>query len=249
MTLPRRYSQEGLKNANIIILGPPGIGKTRMAIASLPPEARVAVMATEDGLLSVRDELAARPNCQVWDIQDYMEIYALLGHYSNMALKPHYLVLDSVNAMGDLVLEKCKRVFKGFDAWNEYNSHMEQLTKRIKAMETVSIFTSLYELTHITEPEEEVVYNPLIPGDKVQQKYLSWFDEVIFLDQYRKKKEDGEASRGGGEDDWEVLAVCGRTAKFRGKDRSGKLATYETPNLSNIIYKMLGELPGWKEPK
>jgi hypothetical protein len=205
-----------------------------MAIATLPESAKVLVLATERGLLSVDSEIRQR-GYKVFEITQSSEIKEALTAFEKTP--PDYLVLDSVTKLSSLVLRELqaekKAEAKGLDlkSWGELATIMSGIINACHWYPSVFVCTCIDEAEAIGE--KGYIYGPLLDGKKFKKEFLADFDFVFFLREY---KDQENISR--------VWSVNGFIDNLPGKDRSGRLETYEKPDLSNMLYKMLGHIPG-----
>jgi hypothetical protein len=74
-----------------------------------------------------------------------------------------------------------------------------------------------------------ILYSPSMPGNKMGQSLPYFFDEVLAL--RVEKDADGVSQR---------ALMCDSDGLWIAKDRSGKLGTWEAPDLGEIIKKIGG---------
>lgn len=67
------------------------------------------------------------------------------------------IVVDSLSAIFDMLLEEMRNNFKGFEVWDNYNRSVTRLMNTIKAIKKEVILTAHYEVINIEgEPEKRV---------------------------------------------------------------------------------------------
>jgi hypothetical protein len=67
------------------------------------------------------------------------------------------IVVDSLSAIFDMLLEEMRNNFRGFDVWDNYNRSVTKLMNLIKAVDKEMIITAHYEIINIEgEPEKRV---------------------------------------------------------------------------------------------
>jgi hypothetical protein len=239
--LPPPYNLDAQLDSFITcILGPSGIGKTRMAIASLPPEARVIILITEPGLTSVRDELRERKNTyKVFNIEKYNQLLNMATHLKSHVDKFDYIVLDSVNELQNMISNEIKDKFTGYKYWDELQFQLLRILYIFKHIPRIFIFTCLEERK---DTEDRVVINPFLKGSMKDQLF-PMCDEVYYLTplpkEYSSETQSSFKSR--------IVAITNRDFGYPCKNRAGKLDYYENPDLTAIIRKILGYVPGLKE--
>jgi hypothetical protein len=231
--MPERYATEEIDKLKICILGQSGMGKTRMAIATLPPKAKVLILATEPGLMSVRNELRERPTFLPYKIKSLPEFITVLDHFEGKSKKPDYVVVDSLTALASLIHRNCKSLYKHMDMWTQFNDKFDvTLDRLLNFPKSNMICTAIDDLE--TDKSGEVSRLPLIAGGKMKKFMLQNFDGTFFLKYVTS--EDGATKS--------ILAVTQHLDDMPAKNRTGTLDLHEPPDLSHIITKMLGFLPG-----
>lgn len=232
---PPRYDLKDLREAfSVCILGASGAGKTRMAIASLPPEARVAILITEHGLASVRNELRERRETyRVFEVTKSEQVREMAEHIRANPDKADYVVLDSLNELAGMIVAECDAKYKGsIRLWQEAYGRTMLMIRLFKAIPRIFVCTCLedVELT-----ENGPVVTPLVDGKKLKKNILAPFDEVYLLKSFAL----GDGPR--------IWAVTNGSGGYPCKNRNYRLDYYEPPDLTAIIKKMLGYAPGLKE--
>ena len=65
------------------------------------------------------------------------------------------IVLESISATFDMLLEECRTNFSGWDIWNAYNKRIGELVNRIKKVEKEVVITGHYEILNIEGAPEK----------------------------------------------------------------------------------------------
>lgn len=216
-------STKGLHSngVKILVYGHSGAGKTSL-IPTLP---HPVVLSAEGGLLSIAD--ADVPFIEVNDMATLMEAYEWLVSGGGQEYKS--VVLDSISEIAEVVLNAEKKATK--DPRQAYGAMQEQMTDLIRAFRDLPnrhvLFTAKCEKS--SDESGRVMYAPSMPGNKTGQQLPYFFDEVLAL--RIEKDADGNTQRG---------LMCDSDGLWLAKDRSGKLDSWEAPNLSAIIEKIGG---------
>ena len=205
----------------MLVYGQAGAGKTSL-IPTLPTP---IVLSAEGGLLSIKD--ANLPYIEIGSMADLMEAYNWLlspegEHYQSVAL-------DSISEIAEVVLNAEKKTAK--DPRQAYGAMQEQMADVIRAFRDLPgrhIYMSA-KLEKSTDEMGRVLYAPSMPGNKTGQSLPYFFDEVLAL--RVEKDADGNTQR---------AMMCDSDGLWLAKDRSGKLAAWEAPDLSEIIAKVGG---------
>lgn len=215
----RGLAANGVK---LLVYGQAGAGKTTL-IKTLP---NPVVLSAEGGLLSIAD--ADVPFIEITCLADLHEAYAWLTSEEGAQFKS--VALDSISEIGEVVLNHEKKVNK--DPRAAYGAMQEQIGDLIRAFRDLPnkhvLFTAKLEKTQ--DEMGRVLYAPSMPGNKAGQSLPYFFDEVLAL--RVEKDADGATQR---------ALMCDSDGLWQAKDRSGKLAAWEAPDLSEVIAKIAGE--------
>lgn len=212
-------SANGVK---LLVYGQAGAGKTSL-IKTLPDP---IVLSAEGGLLSIQD--ADLPFIEINDIETLREAYKWLAE-SSEAKGFKSVALDSISELGEVVLNAEKKATK--DPRQAYGAMQEQMADIIRAFRDLP-GRHVYMSAKLEKTQDEmgrVLYAPSMPGNKTGQALPYFFDEVLAL---RVEKDgDGNTQR---------ALMCDSDGLWLAKDRSGKLESWEAPDLGAIISKMQG---------
>lgn len=204
----------------LLVYANAGAGKTSL-IPTLP---NPIVLSAEAGLLSIAD--ADVPFVEVSSYESLMEAYAWLTQ-SAEAKGFDSVALDSISEIAEVVLNYEKKIAK--DPRQAYGSMQEQMTDLIRAFRDLPekhvYFTAKCEKS--TDETGRLLYAPSMPGNKTGQQLPYFFDEVLAL--RVEKDADGNPQR---------ALMCDSDGIWQAKDRSGKLSTWEAPDLGAIIAKI-----------
>jgi phage nucleotide-binding protein len=217
-------STKGLhaNGVKLLVYGNAGSGKTSL-IPTLP---NPVVLSAEGGLLSIAD--ADLPFVEVSSYDTLMEAYRWVIE-SDEAKQFESIALDSISEIAEVVLNHEKKIAK--DPRQAYGSMQEQMADIIRAFRDIPgkhiYFTAKCEKA--TDESGRILYAPSMPGNKTGQQLPYFFDEVLAL--RVEKDAEGVAQR---------ALMCDSDGIWQAKDRSGKLDTWEAPDLGAIISKIGG---------
>jgi len=217
-------STKGLhaNGVKLLVYGNAGAGKTSL-IPTLP---NPVVFSAEGGLLSIAD--ADMPFVEVSSYDTLMEAYRWVTE-SDEAKHFESIALDSISEIAEVVLNHEKKIAK--DPRQAYGSMQEQMSDIIRAFRDIPnkhvYFTAKCEKA--TDETGRILYAPSMPGNKTGQQLPYFFDEVLAL--RVEKDQEGNAQR---------ALMCDSDGIWQAKDRSGKLDTWEAPDLGAIINKIGG---------
>jgi phage nucleotide-binding protein len=217
-------STKGLhaNGVKLLVYGNAGAGKTSL-IPTLP---NPVVFSAEGGLLSIAD--ADVPFVEVSSYDTLMEAYRWVTE-SDEAKHFESIALDSISEIAEVVLNHEKKIAK--DPRQAYGAMQEQMSDIIRAFRDIPnkhvYFTAKCEKA--TDETGRILYAPSMPGNKTGQQLPYFFDMVLAL--RVEKDQEGNAQR---------ALMCDSDGIWQAKDRSGKLDTWEAPDLGAIINKIGG---------
>ncbi len=217
-------STKGLhaNGVKLLVYGNAGVGKTSL-IPTLPTP---VVLSAEGGLLSIADADVSFVEVSSYDT--LMEAYKWVTE-SDEAKHFESIALDSISEIAEVVLNHEKKIAK--DPRQAYGAMQEQMSDIIRAFRDIPnkhvYFTAKCEKA--TDETGRILYAPSMPGNKTGQQLPYFFDEVLAL--RVEKDQEGVAQR---------ALMCDSDGIWQAKDRSGKLDTWEAPDLGAIIAKIGG---------
>jgi len=212
-------SASGVK---VLVYGQAGAGKTSL-IKTLPSP---IVLSAEGGLLSVQD--ADLPFIEVDGMDTLKEAWMWLNE-SKEAQVYKSVALDSISEIAEVVLNAEKKATK--DPRQAYGAMQEQMADIIRAFRDLP-GRHVYMSAKLEKSQDEMgrsLYAPSMPGNKTGQSLPYYFDEVLAL--RIERDSDGGTQR---------ALMCDGDGLWLAKDRSGKLAPWEAPDLGAIIAKIGG---------
>lgn len=208
----------------LLVYGQAGAGKTSL-IKTLP---NPVVLSAEGGLLSIAD--ADVPYIEIGSMDDLREAYVWLRD-SAEAKTFQSVALDSISEVAEVVLNAEKKATKdGRAAYGEMNSTMTELIRSFRDLPGLHVYMSA-KLEKLQDEMGKVMYGPSMPGKTLSQSLPYFFDEVLAL--RVEKDAEGQSQR---------ALMCDGDGAWLAKDRSGKLAAWEAPDLGEII-KKIGNTP------
>ena len=213
-------SANGVK---VLCYGAAGAGKTSL-IKTLP---NPIVLSAEGGLLSIQD--ADLPYIEITDMATLQEAYKWLTESAD-AKGFQSVALDSISEIAEVVLNAEKKATK--DPRQAYGAMQEQMADIIRAFRDIG-GKNVYMSAKLEKTQDEmgrVLYAPSMPGNKTGQALPYFFDEVLAL--RVEKDAEGNTQR---------ALMCDSDGLWLAKDRSGKLAAWEAPDLGAIIAKIGGK--------
>jgi len=212
-------SANGVK---VLVYGQAGAGKTSL-IKTLP---KPIVLSAEGGLLSIQD--ADLPFIEIGNMADLKEAYEWLVSKEGDAFKS--VALDSISEIAEVVLNHEKKATK--DPRQAYGAMQEQMADIIRAFRDLP-GKHIYMSAKLEKTQDEmgrVLYAPSMPGNKTGQSLPYFFDEVLAL--RVEKDSEGATQR---------ALMCDSDGLWLAKDRSGKLDSWEAPDLTAVFAKIGGK--------
>lgn len=218
----KRSSALSMSGVKLLVYGQAGAGKTSL-IPTLPAP---IVLSAEGGLLSIAG--ADVPYIEIASMGDLMEAYKWLSE-SAEAAQYQSVALDSISEVAEVVLNAEKKASK--DPRQAYGAMQEQMADIIRAFRDLP-GRHVYMSAKLEKTQDEmgrVLYAPSMPGNKTGQQLPYFFDEVLAL----RVERDAEGNT-------QRALMCDSDGLWLAKDRSGKLETWEAPDLGAIINKIGG---------
>lgn len=212
----RDLAKNGVK---LLVYGQAGAGKTSL-IRTLP---NPLVLSAEAGLLSIQD--ADLAYIEIKTIDDLREAYSYIISEEGAGFES--IALDSISEIAEVILNAEKKTAK--DPRQAYGAMQEQVSDLIRAFRDIPgkhVYMSA-KLEKSTDEMGRILYAPSMPGNKTGQQLPYFFDEVLALRVERDA--EGNVQR---------ALMCDGDGLWQAKDRSGKLAAWEAPDLGAIVEKI-----------
>lgn len=212
--------KQGIK---CVVYGGTGAGKTSL-IRTL--KGNVLILSAEAGLLSLAGLDA--------DVVEIDSIQTLRNVHAALAKGGHgydWVCLDSLSEIAEVVLADEKE--KSKDPRQAYGSLIDTMLGVCRAFRDlpVNVYMCAKEERYKDEATGRVMYALSMPGSKLGNQIPYLFDEVLRL-VVGKNRETGAVER------WIQTAP---EPTSDAKDRSGKLAQFEPPDLAHVVAKIKGE--------
>lgn len=232
------YAETALSGIKVLVYGRAGAGKTVLGATAPNP----IFLSAERGLLSLRKIIEERrkilnnqnydiPFIEITDMQSFRNAFQWTQQNA-MARQFATYVLDSVSEIGERIVYEEKKKTK--DPRQAYGAMFDEI---------MNIFRDFRDKTPgknvVFIAKEEIVkagvtgavrYVPSFPGQAVLPHSPYMFDETFNLGVFKDdQQKDFRALRT--QPDWE----------YEAKDRSGRLAPFEYPDLSYIFAKIMGQ--------
>ena len=204
----------------LLVYGQAGAGKTSL-IPTLP---NPIVLSAEGGLLSIQD--AELPYLEITTMAELQEAYKWLTE-SAEAAQFESVAIDSISEIAEVCLNYEKKVNK--DPRAAYGAMQEQMADIIRVFRDLPA-KHVYMSAKLEKTQDEmgrILYAPSMPGNKTGQSLPYFFDEVLAL----RVERDAEGNS-------QRALMCDSDGLWLAKDRSGKLESWEAPDLSMIINKI-----------
>jgi phage nucleotide-binding protein len=215
----KRTGQIKNEGVRVLVYGQAGAGKTSL-IRSLP---NPLVLSAEAGLLSIQD--ADLAYIEIKTIEDLREAYSYI--VGEGAASFESIALDSISEIAEVILNAEKKATK--DPRQAYGAMQEQVSDLIRAFRDIP-GKHVYMSAKLEKSQDEMgrlLYAPSMPGNKTGQQLPYFFDEVLALRVERDAEGNVPRAR-----------MCDSDGLWQAKDRSGKLAAWEAPDLGAIIEKI-----------
>ena len=205
-----------------LVYGMAGVGKTYM-IKSLP---NPLVISAEAGLLALTG--TDIPYIEVKTFIELQEAYQFI--VSEHGAQFESIAIDSISEIGEIVLAHEKSINKdGRGAYGEMAVKIMEIMRSFRDIQGKNVmFIAKAEKSQ--DETGRMLYQPSMPGAKISQQLPYLVDLVMAL--RTEKDTEGTIQR---------ALMCQTDGTWQAKDRSGKLAAWEAPDLSAIIAKIGGD--------
>ncbi len=208
----------GLK---ILVHGPPGAGKTRLCATTGDLE-HTLIISAEGGLLSIKEwEIDV---VQVTSIGEVYEVYEFLKKGEH---KYRWVCLDSISEIAEVVLQGEK--LRSRDARRAYGEMADTVFDLLRGFRNLPFHVVMTAKQGREGTDGRMLYTPMLPGRQLTLNIAYLFDEVFAL--RVEQNSEGELKR---------VLQTGKSRSYEAKDRSGRLAMYEEPDLALIRNKIEG---------
>jgi hypothetical protein len=195
---------------------------------------KVCVLAAEPGLLAVKDLVDAGliEGYEIKSLAEFKEAYQLLATVAEMKDRYDWIFIDSLSEISERCYESMKEQYPNrsdsFKLWGDYSDMMKMLVKGFRDLLTYNVVFTALET--VDKDENNIRYiSPAVAGKDLKEKLPSYFDEVLYL---QEVTDDNGVQR--------RVFYTQPSGRYPAKDRSGKLAPVEQPNLLTIHSKILG---------
>lgn len=217
--------KEAVSNGvKLLVYSESGIGKTTLCATAPSP----IILSAESGLLSLAGFKI--PVIKIETLADLIEAYNWFVAGKQGAKDFGTICLDSITEIGEVVLANAKINAK--DPRQAYGDMIEKLTKIIKQFRDLA-GKNVYMAAKMERTKDELLggmfYGPSMPGQKLGPALPYLFDEVFNLRVLTTQA--GVKYR---------ALITEPDSQYVAKDRSGKLAAIEPPDLTKIINKITG---------
>lgn len=222
LTTTRQSAQ--INGIKVLVHGPAGAGKTSLCATTGRP---TVIISAEAGLLPLRGHDIAV--IEVKSLEDVQEAYQYITE-SPDAQQFEWVCLDSISEIAEVCLSFEKAQTKDpRQAYGNLQDKMGQIIRAFRDLPGKNVYFSCKQERQTEQSTGAQLYFPSLPGAKLGQGIGYFFDEVFSLRVERDA--EGNVTR------W---LQTGRDLNHEAKDRSGALAMFELPDLSQIANKILG---------
>ena len=241
-------SPQSVDRLAMLVIGPAGIGKTSLLRTlcgevydqetghwvqndQLQPE-KVCVLSAEGGLLCVRDLVVkgAILGYEIGSLDDFMEAQQMCMNQQFKNEGYRWIFIDSLTEISARCVETFERKYPlkddSFKLWGDYNKLITSIIKGFRDLTDYNVIFTCLE-TWGKDTDKVRMLTPDIAGNAIKNRLTSYFDEVLHMEVQRDP--NGK----------EVHVFSTQSPIGMAKDRSGKLARYELPNLLAVQQKIL----------
>ena len=212
------------------VYGHAGVGKTVLCTTTGAP---TLMISAEAGLLSIKDA----KNVSVIEVQSLAQVQEVFKHLRDNPREFEWVCLDSITEIADQVLavEKLKNKDNLRGAYGDMANKVIPMIKAFRDLPMNVVFTAQLDLKK-DEASGSMLYTVNAPGQQVSQK-LPYHVDIVCA-QRTILNQEGKLER------WLLTQPDGQ---WSAKDRSGKLAMWEEPNLAALKAKVIAKKPAVKK--
>lgn len=217
----------------MLIVGPPGVGKTSLIRTFPEPSSQTLMISFEGGTACLDGtDFDVIESDNKNPIEFMEELYEALG---TDAYKKKYknIFIDSLTEMGQSILAQLKKDPHYGQAKNTlamYGKYNDLMTMIVKGFRDMTDYNVVFTCLDAVEKDGlEKIESVNIPGASVKNAIRAWFDVVVFYKIY--KDDEGTSHR--------KLITTPEESPLA-KDRTSKLDAFEDADLSIIINKITG---------
>ena len=213
-----------MQGAKILVFVASGAGKTTLC-ATAP--GKTLIISMEAGLLSIKD----KDNVTAIEVKEASEIEEIAQLLESGKLDYDTVCLDSVTEMSEILLASEKARSK--DPRRAYGEVIEVMTRTMRRFSDLKIHVIFVAKEDKIRDEQTGVFHhqPMMVGAKLPVQIPYFFDEVLALRTFTEENEEGKKII----NRWLQTTIGDN---YTAKDRSGKLETFEEPNLTHVINKL-----------
>jgi phage nucleotide-binding protein len=209
----QKTSETQNKHVKILVYGKAGVGKTRLISTAPKP----FIIDTDQGTLSLSDKDI--PMKKIETMEDFDTLLNLIKTSPNFD-KIETIVLDSLSALALIVYNEAGKANKNNMA--KYGAYQDRLTQAILDLRNVKKHIYITSGVQVNTVDNVDTYTIDVKGKALLYAIPSWFDEFFYVEKISKKCN---------------IRTTG-CSLFESRDKSGKLADNEEPDLTNIINKI-----------
>ena len=205
-----------------IAYGGPGSGKTPLVMTAPRP----VLLVVEPGMLSMREA----KNVPAWEAYTLPRINEFFDWFFKSAEAKNFdtLCIDSISQVAEIILaEKLRTIKHGMQAYGEMAEDVNALLSKLYFMQHKHMYMIAKQAT--VEQDGVQYRRPYFPGKDLNIKVPHLFDLILHL---RKVLIPGQL-------DYVTAACTKETRDAMARDRSGKLAEFEFPDLAKIFAKTI----------
>ena len=221
MAIKVKSSKQVIHHVNCMVYGESGIGKTTLLATAPKP----LIISIEGGLLALAEKDV--PIIEVSTFKEIDDIHTWLQK-SKEADKYDTICTDSMSEEAELILQE--EMLRNKDGRAAYGVMAETMTYSIRGFRDLpkhTVFTAKVRKV-VDESSGTIRFYPSVPGQQLLNNLPYFFDEVFRMDFGRTKDKK----------QYRYIDTVGNR-QYICKDRSGKLAAQEPPDLNRIFNKIL----------
>jgi hypothetical protein len=217
-----------------LVVGRAGIGKTSL-LRTIPPGESACTISAEAGLLCVRDmvEDGRIRGVELSSTAEVLECIDNLRFNASWKEDFAWVFVDSLTEISSICYEELKAKYPdkrdSYNMWDAYAGMMNRIVKGFRDLGKYHVVMTCLETTDLDDSKRRIV-SPDVQLKSFRQRLPALFDEILYMTTEDVPADGGEPRR---------VFYTEPFDSRPGKDRSGRLAPVEVPDLGLVRDKIL----------
>jgi hypothetical protein len=221
-TTTRQAAQ--INGVKVLIHGKAGVGKTPLAATAPNP----IIIASEPGLVSLNQHEI--PTAIVKSVEDFDDAYKYIAHSPDARARFQTVFMDSGTELAEVCLTAEKK--KSKDPRKAYGEMQDKIMDRFRWFRDLDGYNVCIICKGDRVKDDMTggfIYGPMMPGQQLGKQLPFLFDIILSMEVWKDPATNIVHS----------YLRSQRDHQYEARDRSGTLAPFEPPNLTDIFNKVM----------